>query len=168
MENCTNILPYQLKDSKGRIIRFQAYMDSDYEDLKKMYEGFDPKGLEAGLPPANERIRHQWIDQMVSSFFNIVAIHQGRVIGHAALDVIEKGCSREYLIFLKQGYRRCGIGTKLSEIARQAAKNMGCKKVWLSVRTSNAIAIRVFKKVGFNFVGKIDIQRDMELKIKNT
>ena len=77
-------------------------MDSDYEDLKKMYEGFDPKGLEAGLPPANERIRHQWIDQMVSSFFNIVAIHQGRVIGHAALDVIEKGCSREYLIFLKQ------------------------------------------------------------------
>ena len=143
-------------------------MDSDYSGLKNMYDAFDPKGLEAGLPPSNERIRHEWVDQMVSSFYNIVATHRGRVIGHAALDVIEKGCSREYLIFLKQGYRRCGIGTKLSESAKQSAKDIGCKKVWLSVRTGNAIAIRVFKKVGFNFVGKIDIQREMELKIKNT
>ncbi len=165
MEKCSNILPIQLKDSKGRIIKIQAYFDSDYKGLKNMYDSFDPKGLEAGLPPANDRIKQEWIDQMVSSFFNIVAAHRGRIIGHAALDLMEKGGGREYLIFLKQGYRRCGIGTKLSEIAKQVAGNMECKKVWLSVRTGNAIAIRVFKKVGFNFVGKIDIQREMEIKI---
>jgi len=54
----------------------------------------------------------------------------------------------------------------MSEIVKKMAKNFGCKKVWLNVRTGNAIAVRVFKKVGFEFTGEIDIQREMELTIK--
>jgi ribosomal protein S18 acetylase RimI-like enzyme len=49
---------------------------------------------------------------------------------------------------------------------KEVARDSGCRKVWLNVRTGNSIAIRVFKKVGFEFVGEIDIQREMELIIK--
>lgn len=167
MENCSNIIPSETKDSVGRIIKFRAYEASDFKGLKDMYDGFEPKAVEAGLPPANEKTRQKWIALMVSSFFNIVATHKGRIIGHAALDRLVNKGSPEYLVFIKKEFRHCGTGTKISNIAKKLAKNAGCRKVWLNVRTGNAIAIRAFKKVGFEFVGKIDIQREMELKIIN-
>lgn len=167
MENCSHILPSQMKDSLGRVIGFRAYEASDFKGLKDMYDTFEPKGIEAGLPPANDETRHKWIEMMVSSFFNVLAIHKGSIVGHAALDALADQGSPEYLIFVKKEFRHCGIGTKISDTVKQVAKNIGCKKVWLNVRTGNSIAIRVFKKIGFQFVGKIDIQRDMELEIKS-
>ena len=167
MENCSAILPSQMKDSQGRVIEFRAYETSDFNGLKDMYDTFEPKGVEAGLPPANDETRHKWIEMMVLSFFNVLAIHKDRIIGHTALDSLADQGSPEYLIFVKKEFRHCGIGTKISDTIKQVAKNAGCKKVWLNVRTGNSIAIRVFKKVGFIFVGEIDIQREMELEIKN-
>jgi len=155
-----------MRDVQGRPIKIRAYEDSDYNDLTAMYDGFDPKGLEAGLPPIDKKIRHEWIDKIVSSLFNVVALHRGRIIGHATLDIEEVNACPEFLIFIKQGFRYCGIGTRLSEIMKDVARNLGCRKVWLTVRTGNAIAVKVFKKVGFDFVGRIDIQREMEFVIK--
>jgi RimJ/RimL family protein N-acetyltransferase len=157
-----------MKDTRGRVIKIRAYEDSDYKDLKEMYNNFEPKGLEAGLPPPDHKTRHEWIDQMVSSFLNILALHRGRVIGHAALDIPDVHACPEYLIFIEKGFRCCGIGTRLSEIMKDVARDTGCKKVWVTVRTANTIAIRVFKKVGFEFVGHIDIQREMEMIIRRS
>ena len=158
-------LPSQMRDSKGRLIKIRSYDNSDYKDLKKLYDDFEPKGLEAGLPPIDKRIRHEWLDKMVTSLFNVVALYRGRVIGHATLELSEVNAYPEFLIFIKQGFRYCGIGTRLSEIMKDVAQETGCKKVWLTVRTGNAIAVKVFKKVGFNFVGGIDIQREMEFVV---
>jgi len=155
-----------MRDGQGRLIKIRPYRESDYKNLKAMYDGFDPKGLEAGLPPIDKKIRHEWVDKMVSSFFNVLALHRGRIIGHATLDIEEVNACPEFLIFIKQGFRYCGIGTRLSEIMKGVARDTGCKKVWLTVRTGNAIAVKVFKKVGFDFVGSIDIQREMEFVIR--
>jgi RimJ/RimL family protein N-acetyltransferase len=168
MGNQPKILPSQIKDTKGRLIKIRAYEDSDYKDLMEMYDSFEPKGLEAGLPPIDKKIRHEWIDHMVSSLFNILALHRVRIIGHATLDIPGIDVSPEYLIFVKQEFRYCGTGARLSTIMRDVAREAGCKKVWLTVRTGNAIAIRVFKKVGFKFIGDIDIQRDMEMNIRRS
>ncbi len=156
-----------MKDSLGRVIEFRAYEASDFKGLKHMYDTFEPKGIEAGLPPANDETRHKWIEMMVSSFYNILAAHKCLIIGHAALDKMVEQGSPEYLIFVKKKFRHCGIGTKISGIVKEVARDVGYKKVYLNVRTGNAIAIRMFKKVGFEFVGDIDIQREMELKINN-
>ncbi len=166
MKKSSKALPSQMKDVRDRFIEIRAYVNSDHKDLKEMYDGFEHKGLEAGLPPPNKNTRHEWIDQMVASFFNVLALHRARVIGHAALDISDVHDCPEYLIFIKDGFRHCGIGTKLSKIMKEVARDSGCRKVWLNVRTGNSIAIRVFKKVGFEFVGEIDIQREMELIIK--
>ena len=58
-----------MKDTKGRLIKIRAYEDSDYKGLKELYDSFEEKGLEAGLPPVDKKIRHAWIDHMVSSLF---------------------------------------------------------------------------------------------------
>ncbi len=168
METKSKILSYRMKDMRDRIIKIRSYTDSDYRDLKEMYDNFEPKGLEAGLPPPNKETRHKWIDQMLSSFFNVLVLHRDRVVGHAALDISDVHGCPEYLIFIKDGFRYCGIGTKISKIVKEMARNAGCRKVWVSVRSGNFIAIRVFKKYGFEFVGEIDIQREMELIIKKS
>ena len=51
MANQYKIEPSQMKDTKGRLIKIRAYEDFDYEGLQKMYDGYEEKGLEAGLPP---------------------------------------------------------------------------------------------------------------------
>ena len=157
-----------MHDIRGRLIKIRTYADSDYKALKMMYDQFDPKGLEAGLPPQDDKTRHKWIDQMVSSLFNVVVWHKGHIIGHAALDLPDTYACPEFLIFIKKEFRYHNIGTRLSEIMKMVAQDSGSKKIWLTVRTGNTIAVRVFKKVGFEFVGDIDIQREMELIIRKS
>jgi len=166
MENSGHILPCNIKDSRGRLIILRAFEPVNLMGLMDMYDRFEPKGLEAGLPPANDETRHKWLGLMVSSFSNILATHKGIVIGHAALDRLDDQSCPEFLIFIQKEFRHCGIGTKISGLIKKIAKNAGCEKVFLNVRTGNAIAVRVFKKVGFKFIGEIDIQREMELTIK--
>ena len=157
-----------MKDKLGRLIRIRAYGESDYNDLREMYDSFEPKGLEAGLPPPDEKVRHKWIDQVVSSFFNVLALHRGRIIGHAALDIDAANACPEYSVFISKEFRYRGIGTELSEIMKEIARNAGCRKIWLTVRTGNTCAIRVFKKVRFEFRGDIGIEREMELIIRKS
>lgn len=159
-------LPFQMRDKRRRIIAVRAYADSDYPDLIEMYDSFEPKGLEAGLPPPDDVTRHKWIDQIVSSLFNVLAFHGGRVVGHAGLDISDLSGCPEYLVFMKQGFRNFGIGTRLSETMKEVAKGAGCKRIWLSVRTGNTCAIRVFKKVRFKFKGEISVEREMELILR--
>ena len=166
MENCGHILPHQVKDLRGRTIVIRAFEPADLKGLMDMYDRFEPKGLEAGLPPANDQTRHKWVQMMVSSFFNILATHRGIIIGHAALDRLVDQGAPEFLIFIQKEFRHFGIGTTISNLIKKLAKNAGCERVFVNVRTGNAIAIRVFKNVGFKFIGEIDIQREMELKIK--
>ena len=168
MEICGKILPVSITDYQGRKITVRAYKETDLEGLRDMYDHFDPMGAEAGLPPPNYQVRRKWIDLMVTSFFNIIALHEDAVVGHAALDTLIKGSCPELLIFVKKEYRHCGTGTILSDMIKKIAGQVGCDRLWLNVRTGNAIAIKVFKKVGFKFVGQLDIQRDMELTITCT
>ena len=159
-------LPRDYIDKKGRKIIIRPYEEKDFPRLKEMYDVFEPKGLEAGLPPIENHVRKQWLHSVTKSFYSILALYRGKVIGHAGLDLSAPNQCPEYLIFIKQGYRDAGIGTAMSEIMRQVAETTGCPKVWLTVRSANTRAIRVFEKVSFRFRGVIDIQREMELIIK--
>ncbi len=159
-------LPTRIKDKCGRVIEVRAYEAADYEGLKAMYDTFEPKGLEAGLPPEDDQARVRWLQHVTSSLFNLLALHKGRVIGHCAIDLGRAPSCPEYLIFIQESFRDHGIGTRLSEVMKEVTKEAGCEKVWLTVRTANTCAINVFKKVGFEFCGGIEIERDMELNLK--
>ena len=73
------------------------------------------------------------------------------VIGHAVFLPDLKTRDGEYLIFIRQPFRGRGIGTQLTRMVLEEAKVMGLKLIWLSVGAYNFIAIRLYKKFGFNF-----------------
>lgn len=159
-------LPTQIKDRRGRLILVRAYEAQDFEGLKEMYDTFEPKGLESGLPPPDDQARLRWLNCVVSDLFNVLAVYKGLVIGHIALDLSCAPSCPEYLIFIKKGFRNCGIGTALSMVMKEVAKEAGCEKVVLTVRTANTRAVKLFKKVGFVFTDGIEVERDMELNLK--
>lgn len=159
-------LPTQIRDKRGRLVQVRAYETGDFEKLREMYDTFEPKGIECGLPPPDDQVRFRWLHYMVSDLFNVLATHRNRVVGHSALDLSCSPLCPEYLIFVRKGFRNCGIGTALSEVMKAVAEESGCEKVVLTVRTANTRAIKVFEKVGFVFCGGIEPDRDMELHIK--
>ena len=159
-------LPVQIKDKRGRLMQVRAYEPADFEALHEMYDTFEPKGLESGLPPPDYQVRLRWLNNVVSELFNVLAIYKRRVIGHSALDLSGSPFCPEYLIFIQRGFQNFGVGTALSAIIKKVAEEAGCEKIVLTVRTSNRRAIKVFEKVGFAFCGGIDVCRDMELELK--
>lgn len=150
-----------IKDKLGRTIFLRPYEEGDFKGLTKMYDEFEPKGKAMGLPPAQEENRHQWMMGIVEEWFNIVAILENRIVGHAALDRPVTGNAREFMIFVHQDYQNKGIGQALTSSMLDTAKVMDCERVWVVVENLNRIAITVFKKAGFSFASVPDIERLM-------
>jgi RimJ/RimL family protein N-acetyltransferase len=150
-----------IKDKRGRTVFLRPYEAGDFKGLSEMYDEFEPKGKAMGLPPAQEENRHTWMAGIVEEWFNIVALFENRIVGHAALDIEVTGNTREFMIFVHQDYQNNGIGQALTFSMLDVAKVMNCKEVWVVVDNLNRIAITVFKKAGFSFASEPDIERLM-------
>lgn len=129
---------------------FRDYQPSDHESLVEMYVRFQPKGAFQGLPPHDERLIREWLDQLLknaSLFF--VAVSGDRVVGHAML-CPSKHNTAELAIFLDQDFRNMGIGKRLLlGTLHYARKRLQLSKVWLSVQGANVPALRLFQETGF-------------------
>jgi RimJ/RimL family protein N-acetyltransferase len=154
-----------LKDKDGVPLVIRLYQDKDYPALTNMYRWFEPKEWSQGLPPRPEHTREEWLRYVVEEAINFLALMDGKVVGHAALFEMERGCSYEYLIFVHQDYQDRGIGTALSETMKDAAQDMKCRKIWLTVAALNLKAIHVYEKVGFCIVGPRDVECVMMLTL---
>ncbi len=150
-----------IKDKLGRTVLLRPYQGEDLQDLSKMYDEFEPKGRVMGLPPAQEETRHEWMMGIVEGWFNIVAVLENRIVGHAALDKPAGRNTREFMIFVHQDYQNKGIGQALTFSVLDEARVMKVEKVWIVVENLNRIAITVFKKAGFSFASEPDAERLM-------
>jgi ribosomal protein S18 acetylase RimI-like enzyme len=148
------------------VIRFYQDDDKDYPFLTEMYRGFEPKEWSQGLPPSSEHKREEWLRYVVDKGINLLAITEDKVVGHATLFEMDPGISYEYLIFVHQDYQDRGIGTTLTQVMRELAREMRCSQIWLTVETRNFKAVHVYEKVGFCFVGPRDVECVMMLAMK--
>ncbi|MBW1744690.1 MAG: GNAT family N-acetyltransferase, partial [Deltaproteobacteria bacterium] len=124
-------LPTQIRDKRGRLYQVRAYEAGDFEDLKEMYNVFEPEGTKCDLPPPDDQVRLRWLHYVVSDLFSVLTTHNNKVVGHCALDLSCSPSCPEYLIFIRKGFRARGIGTALSEVMRRLAEEAGCEKVAL-------------------------------------
>jgi RimJ/RimL family protein N-acetyltransferase len=157
-----------VKDKKGSpfIIRLYPDVEKDYSAISELYRKFEPKELSQGLPPRLEHKREEWLRYVVHEGVNILAIMDGKVVGHAALFEMERDKSFEYLVFIHQDYQNRGIGTALTRMMRELVREMGYSQIWLTVEARNFKAIHVYEKVGFCFVGPRDIECVMMLPLQ--
>ncbi len=134
-------------------------------ELAEMYDGFHPRAISQGLPPAHDEELRRWISRLLSRGANFLAWQDGKVAGHAVLlpDLDKK--DGEYIIFVCQPYRNRGLGTVLTTMAMEKARALGLKKVWLTVEAYNFRAIRVYRKAGFQFIDEGERERTMLLEV---
>ena len=133
-----------------------------FEQLVEMYENFEPKRAAQGLPPMGRDRIISWLEQLQKNGDNLVALYQGRVLGHTMLCAVNP-TRAEFAIFIHQEYRNQGIGTKFTEVTLEFAREKGYRRIWLSVEVNNLIAIRVYKKLGFRMRDLFGPEQEMEI-----
>jgi GNAT superfamily N-acetyltransferase len=137
----------------------------DFSRILDMYDLYMPEAVAQGLPPTDTATRCKWIRMLLETGENYVAIREGRVMGHAALLPNMVRLDAECLIFVGTPHRRRGIASVLTGAAIEKARELGLKTVWLIVESDNFRAIKLYKKMGFDFCDKGLTERKMTLRI---
>jgi RimJ/RimL family protein N-acetyltransferase len=133
--------------------------------LIEMYHAFLPKPASQGLPPPEPETCLKWATSLLEIAVNLLAWQEDRVIGHAALIVDLGRQSGEFVIFVHQDFRNLGIGTELTRLTLQTAKELGLSSVWLTVAITNVIAMRLYRRVGFEYCDMDECERTMMIKL---
>ncbi|MFB6267406.1 MAG: N-acetyltransferase family protein [Halodesulfurarchaeum sp.] len=156
--------PRSVTDGDGREIEIVAY-DGDREALIRMYDDFDPADRAQGIPPVGRERIDDWLDHLLGEgSFNVVAVHEDRVVGHATLVGDEEGAF-ELAIFVHQDYQGAGIGTELLEALLGYGAENGVERVWLTVERWNRPAINLYKKVGFETSDAQSFEHEMSIRL---
>ena len=132
----------------------QDYIESfrralDFVARERRYLAF----LEA---PPFEATRAFVLDNIKHGYPQLVAISAGQVVGWC--DVIPNprpiyAHAGVLGIALLPEFRRQGIGGRLIRQVLDAARDFGLRRVELTVRESNTIAIELYRKIGFTIEG---------------
>lgn len=136
----------------------------DFERVTEMYAVFAPKPASQGLPPADDEVCADWVKGLLKIGENLAARRDQRIIGHAALIPDPKRDAAEFVIFVHQDFRNLGIGTELSKAALERAKALGFRSVWLTVAITNFVAIRLYRKLCFEYSDMDDCERTMVIR----
>jgi len=153
-------------DKSGKPFEVGFCCAEDFASLCEMYRTFHPKPASQGLPPEDPEICNNWIKQLFEIGENLLALRDDAVIGHAVLIPDTKDRSGEFVIFVDQNNRNLGVGTELTQIALEKSRQLGLDSIWLTVNVSNFIAIKLYKKFGFEYSDMDKYERVMRIKLR--
>jgi RimJ/RimL family protein N-acetyltransferase len=153
-------------DKSGAPYEIGISCPEDFPFLLEMYRTFSPKPVSQGLPPEDPETCESWLKTLFRTGLNAFAWRGDRVVGHAALIPDVQGKSGEFTIFVDQNHRNLGIGTELAWFILKKFGDLGFEYVWLTVRVLNFAAIKLFRKVGFEFVDADSYERVMAIKLR--
>ena len=154
-----------IKDRKGdEILIRQYHHEKDREKLIEMYESYDPEYRCLGLPPLSRKAIENWVDYLAENGFAIVAEHNNKIIGHLVIVPDEKN-DVDLTIFIHQDYQNRGIGQEMMKLIIDYCKKAGFNGITLVTERTNARAIHVYKKLGFEVVAPY-YEYDMYLPLK--
>ena len=153
------------EDKSGRPFDIEMCCVEDLLPLLQMYRTFSPKPASQGLPPEDPETCHSWVKKLFEIGENLLAWRGESVIGHAALVPDPNGKSCEFVIFVDQNERNLGIGAELTLFALEKSRELGFDSVWLTVNVSNFIAIKLYRKFGFEYCDQESGERMMRVRL---
>ncbi|NWF92252.1 MAG: GNAT family N-acetyltransferase [Syntrophaceae bacterium] len=154
-------------DKSGRSFAIGICRGDDYLCLLEMYLHFSPRPASQGLPPEDPQVCQSWLKNLLEIGINLLARRGDRVIGHAALIPDPNGKSGEFVIFVDQNNRNLGIGTELTRLTLERSKQLGFESVWLTVPPTNFIAVKLYKKFGFEYLDSDPYERVMTVRLRS-
>ncbi len=152
-------------DKSGCSFGMGICLCEDYPSLLEMYDRFSPKPASQGLPPEDPETCQNWVRNLFEIGENFLAWREESVIGHASLVPDRQGKSAEFVIFVDQNHRNLGIGTELTRFALERSRQLGYDSIWLTVNVSNFIAIKLYKKLGFEYTDLDSSERLMRIEL---
>ncbi len=162
---CFPFLPAKVTDRDGRVYLFKVQDSGDFFGLVSMYDRFEPKSLAQGLPPADHRQAARWIKRLERECFNIVALREGRIVGHAILTELGWNRRAELALFVDQSFRHHGLGTELARYACRCAAEAHCQLLWALVQRYNRPALQICRKAGFSLAQDL-LEPDLEMRLR--
>ena len=153
-------------DKSGKPFEIGMGCAEDFPFVLEMYRTFHPKPASQGLPPEDPEICQNWIKQLFQIGENLLASRGNTVVGHAVLIPDREGKSGEFVIFVDQNNRNLGIGTELTQFTLEKSKQLGFDSIWLTVNVSNFIAIKLYRKFGFEYCDMDKYERVMSIKLR--
>jgi len=79
-----------------------------------------------------------------------VALFDDRIVGLSMLRGWDEGFDiPSFGVLVDRSFHNQGIGMKLTQFSLTEAKNLGCKKIRLSVYASNVNALHIYSSLGF-------------------
>ena len=156
------------QDRSGRSYFVGAGSAADLSSIMDMYRVFSPKPASQGLPPEDPGTCEKWVRDILEIGINVLARREEEIVGHAALIPDGKGKTGEFIIFVHQDCRNLGVGTELTKWTFERARSLGLESIWLTVAMTNFIAIKLYRKLGFNYCEMDDCERTMVIKLQPT
>lgn len=153
----------QLKNGEKVLIRKYDH-SKDRAKLIEMYLNYDPKLRCLGLPPTSKEAIMSWIDYLAENGFTIIAEKEDRIIGHLVIVPTEKN-EVDLTIFVHQNYQNLGLGQEMMKLIIDFCRKSGFDAITLVTERTNARAIHVYKKLGFEIVAPY-YEYDMRLPLK--
>ena len=153
------------KDKSSRSYSIGNGNACDSSCIMDMYRIFLPKPASQGLPPEDPETCEKWVKDILEIGINILAWRGETIIGHAALIPDGKGKTGEFIIFVHQDCRNLGVGTELTRWTFERARGLGLESIWLTVAMNNFIAIRLYRKLGFEYCEMDECERTMLIKL---
>lgn len=154
-----------ITDREDRDIELRSADADDHDVILEMYVSFDPADRAQGIPPAREDAINDWLETILDDgTLNVVAVHEGSVVGHATL-VPDRHGEFELAIFVLQSFQGAGIGTHLVETLLGLGQSQGLEKVWLTVERWNDPAVALYKKVGFETTEAESFEIEMSIRL---
>ncbi len=139
-----------------------------FQSLLEMYRTFSPRPATQGLPPEDPETCQNWVKSIFEIGLNTLAWRGDIAIGHVAMIPSVKGKTGELLIFVAQDHRNRGVGTELMRFSLEEYGQRGFELIWLTVRVLNFIAIKLYRKFGFEFCDTDSYERVMAMKLRPT
>jgi RNA polymerase sigma-70 factor (ECF subfamily) len=133
--------------------------------LITMYDRFDPLGAAFGLPPRTAEARCEWIGSALGQKVNVAAFSPiGEVVGHCFL-AADKPASAEMAVFVRQEFRRIGVGTALVKAALDRGGAAGLRHVWSLTPSDNRVALRMQMNCGFRLTKSVSFETELEIDL---
>jgi diamine N-acetyltransferase len=154
-----------LMDKSGQPYSIGNGNSEDCSMIMDMYRVFSPRPASQGLPPENSETCEKWVKDILEVGINILARREGKIIGHASLIHDGNRNTGEFIIFVHQDCRHLGVGTELTKWTFERARGLGFQSIWLTVAMNNFIAIKLYRRLGFEYCEMDDCERTMTIKL---
>ena len=153
------------RDKSGQPFSIARGHGEHCASIMEMYRVFSPRPASQGLPPGDSETCEKWVKDILSIGENALALRKESIIGHAALIPDGNRNTGEFIIFVHQDCRNLGVGTELTRWTFERARALGFHSIWLTVAVTNFIAIKLYRKLGFEYCDMDDCERTMIIKL---